>query len=278
MKTKTLLTIIIATLAISSAWAQRGVVKQDRNVAPFSAINASGGWDVIIRQGDHQSLTIEISEEELERSIVEVRNGTLHLSNKSRNRLFSIFNSNDHTRRAYVTVTDLNRLNASGGVDVEFRTPLHSGDFEVVMSGGSDLEDLTLHCSGFKGNFSGGCDAEIRFASVESVRLNVSGGSDVELDGVDSRLCQVEASGGCDVDIKGRTDELVLTASGGCDVSASGLMARNAKVNLSGAADGIIRVSNRLDATLSGAADLVCHGNPREVNERVDRSSSLKFR
>lgn len=67
MKTRTLFTIMLAVVAISSAMAQRGVVKQDRKVASFSAISASGGWDVIIRQGDRQSLTIEISEEELDR-------------------------------------------------------------------------------------------------------------------------------------------------------------------------------------------------------------------
>lgn len=278
MKTKTLLTIILAIAAISSAMAQRGIVKQDRKVASFSAITASGGWDVIIQQGDRQSVTIEVSEDELDRVIVEVKKGTLHISSKSRTRIFSIFNSDDVTRRAYVTVTDLKKITASGGVDIDFNSPLRTGDFEVVLSGGTDLEDLTLYCSDFKGSFSGGCDAEVRFGSVGSIRVNASGGCDVELEGIAARSCRVDASGGCDVELKGKTDELILTASGGCDVSASNLLARNANVNFSGAADGSIRVSDRLDATVSGAADLVCHGNPHEVNERVDRSSSLRFR
>ena len=278
MKTRTFFTLILAIMAISSAMAQRGIVKQDRKVAWFSAITASGGWDVIIQQGDQQSVTIEVSEEDLDRAIVEVRDGTLHISSKSRNRIFSIFNSDDVTRRAYVTVTDLKKITASGGVDIDFNTPLHTDDFEVVLSGGTDLEDLTLYCSNFKGNFSGGCDAEIHFGSVESIRVNASGGCDVNLEGISTRLCRVHASGGCDVELRGKTDELILNASGGCDVSASNLATRHADVSFSGAADGSIRVSDRLDATVSGAADLVCYGNPREVSERVDRSNSLKFR
>lgn len=278
MKTKTLLTLILATMAISNAMAQRGIVKQDRNVASFAAITVTGGWDLIIQQGERQSVTIEVSEEDLDRTIVEVRNGTLHISSKSQNRIFSVFNSDDVTRRAYVTVTDLKKITASGGVDIDFNTPLHTDDFEVVLSGGTDLEDLTLHCSNFKGSFSGGCDTEIRFGSVESARVNVSGGCDVKLYGISTSSLKVDASGGCEVELKGKTDDLILSASGGCDVSASNLAARHADVNFSGAAGGSIRVSHRLDATVSGAAELVCYGNPQEVSERVDRSSSLKFR
>lgn len=37
-------------------------------------------------------------------------------------------------------------------------------------------------------------------------------------------------------------------------------------------------MAQRGGCDVSGAANLVCYGNPREVNERVDRSSSLKFR
>lgn len=278
MKTKITLIILLATIATSGAWAQRGIVKQDRKVTSFSAINASGGWNVIIRQGDRQSVTIEVSEEELERAIIEVKNGTLHISSKNRNRLFSIFNPDDITRRAYVTVTDLKKVTASGGVDIRFSTPLKTNDFEVVLSGGTDLEDLTLHCTDFNGQFSGGCDAEIRFASVETVKVNASGGCDVELEGISARSCRVEASGGCDVELKGKTDELNLTASGGCDVSASELTARNGKVNFSGAADGSIRVTGRLDVIVSGAADVTCYGNPTDITDRVDRSSSFKLR
>lgn len=57
---KTLFTIILATVAFVSAPAQNRIIKQNRQVASFSAINASGGWDVIVRQGDRQSVSIEV--------------------------------------------------------------------------------------------------------------------------------------------------------------------------------------------------------------------------
>ena len=277
---KTLFTILLATMAFVSAPAQSKTVKQNRQVAPFTAINASGGWDVIVRQGDRQSVSIEVSEEALDRAIVEVKNGTLHIYNKKNNRAFS-FNdlrkSRNIVQKAYVTVTDLAKIEASGGVDISFETPVKAGDFELELSGGTDLENLRLDCNRFKGQFSGGCDAEIRFIAAQEVKAEVSGGSDVELRDISAQTTRISASGGCDIELEGKTDELIMTASGGCDVSASKLTARNCNADFSGASDGNIRVTDRLDITVSGSADVTCFGNPGDVNKRVNKSSSLKF-
>lgn len=275
---KTLFTILLAAVAFVSAPAQNKIIKQNRQVASFSAINASGGWDVVVRQGDRQSVSIEVSEEALDRAVLEVKNGTLHIYNKRDNRSFSFRNMRNITQKAYVTVTDLQKIEASGGVDIRFETPLKTGDFEVELSGGTDLENLTLACNRFNGQFSGGCDADIRFASVQDVKAGISGGSDVELRDISAQTTRISASGGCDVELTGKTDDLTLNASGGCDLSASGLTARNCNADFSGAADGSIHVTDRLDITVSGSADVTCFGNPREVSKRVNKSSSLKLR
>lgn len=277
---KALFTILLATMAIVSAPAQNRVIKQNRQVSSFSAISASGGWDVIIRQGDRQSVSIEVSEEISDRAVVEVKNGTLYIYNKN-NRTFSLNNlrnMRNTVQKAYVTVADLKKIEASGGVDIRFETSVKAGDFELTLSGGTDLENLRLDCNRFKGQFSGGCDAEIRFIAAQEVRADISGGSDVELYDIAAQTTRISASGGCDLELTGKTDELTLTASGGCDVSASKLIVRNCNANFSGAADGNIYVTNRLDITVSGSADVVCFGNPGDVNKRVNKSSSLKFR
>lgn len=281
MKTKTLFTVILAVMAIVSAPAQNRIIKQNRQVAPFTAINASGGWDVIVRQGNRQSISIEVSEKILDRAIVEVKNGTLHIYNKKSNRSFSLSDLNnmrDITQKAYVTVTDLQKIEASGGVDISFETPVKAGDFELELSGGNDLENLRLDCDRFNGQFSGGCDAGIRFISVQAIKVDVSGGSDVELRDISAKTTRISASGGCDLELTGKTDDLTLNASGGCDISASELTAKNCNADFSGAADGHIRVTDRLDITVSGSADVTCFGNPKDVNKRIHKSGSLKLR
>ncbi len=279
MKTKTILTILLATLALATVSAQSSkIVKENREVSQFSAITASGGWDVIVRQGNRQSVSIEVSEGILDRAVIEVKNGTLHIYNKSRNLPFSWKNLRNVTQKAYVTVTDLKEITASGGVDIVFETPLKTNDFSVKMSGGTDLEKLTLSCNNFTGNFSGGSDAEIRFLAAQNIKVTASGGSDVNLFDIDTRHSQITASGGSDVNLTGKTEEFIVSASGGCDLSASRFQARDCTADVSGAADASIRVTDRLNINVSGASDVVCYGNPRQVDKNVNKSSSLSMR
>ncbi len=259
MKTKTFLTIILAAVAIASASAQSDkIVKQNRNVSEFTSITASSGWDVIVRQGNRQSVSIEVSEGILDRAVIEVKNGTLHIYNKNNKRIFSWNKARNATQKAYATVTDLKKITASGGVDVRFETPLKTNDFTLSMSGGTDLENLSLNCNRFIGNFSGGSDAEIRFLSAQTVK--------------------VDASGGCDVKLSGKTQEFTINASGGSDISAAEFEARKCTARFSGAADGEIRVSDTLDISVSGASDVICYGNPRDVEKSVNKSSSLRMK
>lgn len=298
MKTKTILTIILATVAIISTSAQNKMTKQNHNLATFSAIEASGGWDIIISQGDRQSISTEVSENVADRVSLEVKNGTLHISNKKVKRSFSIMNVKNVTQKAYITVTDLNQITASGGVDIEFTTPIKTNDFKLNMSGGSDLEDLTLNCNQFLANLSGGSDAEIKFAKVQSIKIDASGGSDLEIHGASAQTItlnasggsdidiyditlqqvRIDASGGSDINIKGQTQQLTVTASGGSDISATELTAQSCKATFAGAADGNIRVIDYLDISVSGSADVTCYGNPKEVKKNIAKTGSLSLK
>ena len=286
MKTKTILSIILASLAIISATAQNNkIVKRDIDVRPFNAITASGGWDVIVRQGNRPSVSIEVSEAVLDRAVIEVKSGTLYIYNKRDKQSFTWkeLRKMHHTMRntvqkAYVTVTDLKNIKASGGVDLFFETPLKTDDFELTMSGGTDLKKLMLSCNNFTGVFSGGSDAEIGFLGLENLKVTASGGSDVALLDIAAQQCQIAASGGSDMKLTGKTKDFTINASGASDVSASDFETLHCNAVFSGAADGEIRVIESLDITVSGASDVVCFGNPNRMNKNVSKSSSLKMR
>lgn len=298
MKTKTILTIILATMAIISTSAQNKIVKQNHNLATFSSITASGGWDIIISQGDKQSISTEVSENIADRVSLEMKNGVLHIGNKPTRRSFSITNTRNTTQKAYITVTNLNGISASGGVDIYFKTSINTDNFKLNMSGGSDLEDLTLNCNQFIGNLSGGSDAviifnnvksivinasggsdlNIRGASAQTVNINASGGSDIDIYDISSQQVTLDTSGGSDIDIEGIVQHLTVTASGGSDISASELTVQSCKASFAGAADGNIRVTDYLDISISGSSDVTCYGNPKEVKKTIGKTGSLKIK
>lgn len=279
MKIKHLLLMSAFLLAAISIQAQNSrVVRQKRVVPAFSAITASGGWDLIIQQGSRQEVNIEINEDRLSEARVEVRNGNLHIYSESKNRIFQINNRRNNVKRAYITVTDLNQLTTSGGVDVTFKTHINTNDFTLKMSGGSDVERLNLSCNRFSANFSGGCDAEISFARVGEVKAEISGGSDVNLYNISANNCNISASGGCDMNLSGRTNNLTLNASGSSDINAKKLVAKNVTASFSGSSDAEIYADDFLDIRLSGSSDVDCYGNPQRITKQMDRSSSLTMR
>lgn len=275
---KALLITILAAFQFFNVSAQSKIVKENRQVGVFTSINASSGWDVIVRQGDRQSVSVEATKEVLDNTVVEVKNSTLYVYSKKNIQFFNIRNLQKNIpRKVYVTVKDLQKVDASGGVDVLFETPIKAENFEINLSGGSDLKQLSLECNRFEGQFSGGCDAAVRFNRVQSIKVNTSGGSDVDLKDISAQTTWISASGGCDIDLTGKTDILTLHGSGGSDVSASQLITRKGELDFSGGSDGKVCVTDQLEVTLSGAADVTCSGNPKQVNKKVDKSSSLRI-
>ncbi|MGI6718681.1 MAG: head GIN domain-containing protein [Bacteroidales bacterium] len=280
MKKKLFSILVFASLTIMSVSAQkRGNVKLQQDVEPFTALSVSGDWDVYVRQGNHQSVSIETNKEELlDCAEIEVRNGTLYIKNNCKKHMFLKVNSRNFFQKVTITVTDLNKITASGGVDIYFETPLETEDFELDMSGGSDINDFLIRCTTFNGKFTGSSDAKIRFLAVEGVVTSMSGGSDVELLDIDALQTTVSVSGGSDLEMTGQTQRLTISASGGSDLSLSRFRASGCVAVFSGSSDGILNVSDMLNISLSGSSDVVCFGNPRDVTKQISGSSSLKFR
>jgi len=300
MKAKALLTVILVMLTMGYVSAQDSrVVKQKINVDKFTSINASGSWDVIIKQSNQQSVSIEVSEEFVEYVVIEVKDGMLNISHKpieypdNQSTIYSFWdilrmirqgsfwngwnNNSQLIRKAYITVTDLTGLHASGSVDVVFETSLETKDFTVKFSGSSDLENLSIKCSSFDGRFSGSCDSKIRFLSATKIFVTASGSSDIILRDINAEQCQISLSGSGDAVLSGKAQLLKLSASGASDVSAKGLISQVCEASFSGASDGKLCVIEDLNITISGASDVVCFGNPHNVTKSVSKSGSLNL-
>jgi putative autotransporter adhesin-like protein len=192
---------------------------QKRNVSGFHAIRISGGIDLYLNQGGDEAVAISASDPEVRDHIrTEVENGVLkiYLENKD----WHFF---DHFRnvkmKAYVSVKQLDAMDASGGSDIFIQDILRSDRLKVGLSGGSELKgqvaigDLSL-------DQSGGADVFIK-GTASNLSVLASGGSDLHAYDLSSDVCKVHSSGGSDVQIT-VNKELNVSASGGSDVYYKG--------------------------------------------------------
>jgi len=121
--------------------------------------------------------------------------------------------------KAYVTITELDELNVSGGSVAKLADEINVNDLQSDISGGSIIEGR-LKGNSFKADLSGGSittlEGEFNNASIEA-----SGGSIFKDFGLAVNTCDVDASGGSIINIS-INKELKADASGGSIINYKG--------------------------------------------------------
>jgi hypothetical protein len=140
MKNLRILTFTLAifiTAAASAQWFEtvRGnhnVVKKDRNVESFTGIRVSSGIDVILRQGNKESLSVEADENLQEYILTEVKNGVLHIYTKVTIR-------DAEMKKAYVSMKEVSSVGTSSAGDITGETPIKADRLELSTSSAGDI-------------------------------------------------------------------------------------------------------------------------------------------
>lgn len=216
MKTlKTFLVLVLLATA-GTVLAGNSDETQTRNVKDFHAIDVATGIDLYVRMGTTEAVRVVADDDVIDDIITEVKNGTLHIYQK-RNNWFNW--GGNKTRKAYVTVTELNKIDASSGSDVESENTLEGNELKVSTSSGSDVE-LDIYYKNFSIDASSGSDAEIS-GKVKYLTAEASSGSDIDASDLESQYCEVSASSGSDISVR-VSDELKAHTSSGADITYYG--------------------------------------------------------
>jgi hypothetical protein len=199
---------------------------EKRSVSGYHAILVSHGIDLYLSQGDEETVAVSASDVKYrDRIKTEVVNGVLKIwYDYDRNLKMDWGNKR---MKAYVSAKNIDRLEGSGGSDIEIYGTLKASELKLGLSGGSDFEGK-VEGSTITVEQSGGSDISIS-GRVSTLKIDASGGSDFAGYDLISESCEIEASGGSDVTIT-VNKELNASASGGSDVHYKGnASVKNAK-------------------------------------------------
>ncbi len=276
------------------------------NISGFRGIEVSSGIDVILAQGNSESLTLTVQENLFKYITTTVENGTLKIYCRNNIRP-------TQPMKAHITFKDINSLKVSGGGDTYSDTPVSLADLNVNISGGGDFNSV-INSGVLKLRISGGGDAEIG-GKIKDYIVSVSGGGDLESrvdaaitscrlvgggdlhlrDETQSSEADIDISGGGDADIKLSAEKLKCSVSGGGDALISG-QAREFDIDVNGGGDvdardlstettsfnarggsGIrVKVSKELSGHISGGGDIYYSGDPAKLS--VDASGGSKVK
>ncbi|MFB6453677.1 head GIN domain-containing protein [Chitinophaga sp. Hz27] len=204
-----------------------GVSKsEDRNVSGFSGISTSGIYDVVLTQGNAESVKLEADDNLLPYIETVVSGKTLQI--KSKNGV-SIEPKSKIT--VYVTIKDLKAVSASGASKVTSTGTINGSNLGVELSGAT-LCKLDVAMSKVEIKASGAARVDLA-GTAAAVNVGASGAAIIRADKLSSDNVNVEASGGSNV-VVNADKALNAGASGGSSIRYSG--AGKANVSTSGGA------------------------------------------
>jgi hypothetical protein len=182
------------------------VIKQDRSVGSFTAIDVSSAFKVYLTQGTTNSVTVEADENLLPIIETKVEGSTLKIS---------VTKPVHHFEKAniYITFTTLNSIDASGAVDLYTQGKITGTELGVDLSGASEAE-LNLAYNRVKIDGSGASKIKLT-GNAENASVDFSGSG--KLFAFDYAVTNME------VDISGAGEaEVNVTGSLNTSISGSG--------------------------------------------------------
>ncbi|HKI89072.1 MAG TPA: head GIN domain-containing protein [Draconibacterium sp.] len=215
MKTVKNLTILmlLAVVGINTAIAGNSDKTENRNVKNFNGIKVSTGIDLYITMGNSEEVRIVAEDNIIDDVVTEVKDGTLHIYLK-KNNWFNWGRFNE-TRKAYVTVKQLESIDASSGSDVRSENTLKGDEIDIQASSGSDVY-LDIVYKNVSLKTSSGSDAKLT-GKAKYFTASASSGSDIVARDFETEKCNVKANSGSDATVN-VSDELVAKASSGADI------------------------------------------------------------
>ncbi len=168
-----------------------------RSLSSFDQIGISGGFDVVyLKQGDAESVTLDVNGIDPDNIVTEVNNGALNIKTKKGN-------YSNYKAKITVTYRNIKSVANSGSSDIETLSPIKGSEFKFASSGSGD----------FKGELD-----------VKDLDIAISGSSDMTLTG-NADVQEIAISGSGDVNasaLKGSAADIAISGSGDVRLGVSG--------------------------------------------------------
>jgi hypothetical protein len=191
-------------------------------VGPFRTVEVNGHADVVLVQGDRETVDIEASPRRHARIRVKAQGGALTITAGGTTRWWGhLIGGGARPPRITIALRELESLRLSGAVRVS-------------------TERL----------------------KVQQLAVHASGAASVRMEGVDAASFRFMGSGAVKGEMSGRATEQEVSISGAGTYRAPELESERAQVRVSGAGRVVVNARRTLDASISGAGAIDYLGNP----------------
>lgn len=227
---KQLIITILAATVVLHASAQKVINDPNvelRQVGSFNSLDVSNAFEVIITQGNEESVAVSSNIEGDNRNIfTETKNGKLKISYHTEGKRWY----KNHRLKAYVSVKNIEAIKGSGATKFIIEGTLAAPKLDIDLSGATDMKGKVTVNDQLKLELSGASDVTLTGAAG-ALSIQASGASDVKAFELTTGSCTINASGACNIRISAEK-EISAELSGASNVQYQGnAMIRNIKTS-----------------------------------------------
>lgn len=237
-------------------------VKQNVIVTDFDVLHISSALHVIYVEGKTPKVTLEGPSDLLKEIKVEQKGRSLTLSRHDKTSHPDRFQKNP---AEFITITvqspALRSVDLSGASELKAREIRSYNDFQLTISGASELELGTLRSQQVTVSTSGASEAEIDKTVANHIEWEVSGASQIDLEAVEAHDFFAKLSGASQMDAK-------LSGVKTTEVRASG--ASQAELHFNRCGSAVVKAS--------GASSMELSGSLQTLSQSSASSSSIDTR
>ncbi len=216
---KIFLLLIFVCLLPSCIYAKSGQIIEEFKIEPaFNAISVCCGIQLFLTQSNEQNIVVVADEKDIDRLIIENRQGTLSISLKSNNFIFRR-NKLRGLVKVFVSFTNLDELKISSAASASSENFLKLEDFDLKASSGAHC-NLNLRCLNMMLNASSGAAVKL-IGNGNNVLINVSSGASAMCGDFKVNNAQLKASSGANINIEAN-GVIDASSSSGANIAVSG--------------------------------------------------------
>lgn len=187
------------------------VIKEERNISSFDAIDASGGLTINLVKNDSKTIIVTADENLMDNVETHVRAGTLHIDTKNISKSTQL--------EVLVNFQEIESFDLSGAVDVYCDGVIEQKHLTIDASGASEME-LELNVESLSIDVSGASEMRFEGRAGEMV-FEGSGASSLHAENLETKTTHVDISGAGDARVNA-SDELKASVSGAGSIRYNG--------------------------------------------------------
>ena len=184
--------------------------------APFSRIEMTGGYDIVLVQDSIYRLDFHGRKVFYDKAKIEVMGNTLYISVKEdENELHpERFAHGKYT----IYVPFIEGVEVDGAADLKAKNFQQTQNMKIEINGAGDVEFKSSSLGNLDIEVNGSGDIELKSLLTKNIDININGAGDTEIERINADVINVEINGAGDISASGHCKDFKSNINGGGDV------------------------------------------------------------